>query len=629
MTTNFVHRTPLDVAGCRHQGLKRLPFSEGLFRLSADSGTLESAVLETQEPFDDLVGSWNARVPEGAALEMHAQVRVGESWSRWFLLGTEEHSGYRSPRRQEDASGYVDVDTLKLTRPAQAFRYRFVFSRARKPPELVLAAVAVSNQDAPQEAPAFKSGPWVRELKVKPRSQLEEQERYRHNICSPTTLAMAMDFAGVSRATARVADAARDRESGLYGAWPANTALAGRLGLQARVARLDSLLDLQDEIAAGRPVAVSVTFGPGELHGSPMKKTAGHLFLVTGFTKQGDVIVMDPAGPSRSQVRRVYQRGQFHRVWRIKKRGLAYLISKPFRSSLTVGVPVADLWEKTPGKRPFRLDDPNRLTQLLYGEKAVTLQAQGDWVRVSAVEQEELRDTVRWQGYPGWVSSHELTAAPARAGNAVVRTRQALVHAGSEIIPLSVGTRLHRLSSPESHTARILLLDGRVGTIPSDSLYAPVSDLRELRHQVVHTAELFLGTSYFWGGRSGVQPDLSVGVDCSGLTNLAHRIAGIDIPRDAHEQMLKSRPLTNRELQPGDLVFMSESARSKAISHVLLYTGGDGFIESRKSSGRALRSSFQERFGLTLTAIKSGSLVNDLTFSPPRSRRIYFGAYLP
>lgn len=629
MTTNVVHRTPLDVAGFKHSGLKRLPYSDGLFRLAEGSGTLESSVMEMQEPFDDLVASWNARIPEGAVLQMFVQVRSGAVWSRWFSLGQEEHAGFRSAGKQEDAAGFVDVDTLKLRSPAQAFRYRFLFIRARKPPELLLAAVAVSNDSAPARASVFRPGPWARELKIKPRSQMEEQERYRHNICSPTTLAMALDFAGVNRATARVADAARDLESGLYGVWPSNTALAARLGLQARVARLESLDDLQTEIAAGRPVAVSVTFGPGELGGSPIKKTAGHLFLVAGFTARGDVIVMDPAAPTRASVRRVYDREQFHKAWRVNKRGLAYLLSKPQRLSLVVGVPVTDLWEMRPGKRKFRLDDPDRLTQLLYGEKVVSLQAQGDWVRVNAVEQEDYLQGDRWQGYSGWVSAEMLIANPSPTGDAVVRTRQALVHVGSEIISLSVGTRLKSLPSGQAQTTHVLLLDGRVGSMPSDSLYTPASDPSGLRAQVVRTAELFLGTSYFWGGRSGVQPDLSVGVDCSGLTNLAHRIAGIDIPRDAHEQMLKSRRRSSSEIQPGDLAFLSESSRSQTISHVLLYTGGDGFIESRKSSGRTLRGSFSERFGKPLTEMKSGSQVTDQTYKTPRRRHIFFGSYLP
>jgi hypothetical protein len=59
----------------------------------------------------------------------------------------------------------------------------------------------------------------------------------------------------------------------------------------------------------------------------------------------------------------------------------------------------------------------------------------------------------------------------------------------------------------------------------------------------------------------------------------------------------------------------------------MIFTGGDGLIESRKSSGRVLRTTFLERFGRTVTKIESGDVVTDLSFPRPRRRKIYFGSY--
>ena len=60
-------------------------------------------------------------------------------------------------------------------------------------------------------------------------------------------------------------------------------------------------------------------------------------------------------------------------------------------------------------------------------------------------------------------------------------------------------------------------------------------------------------------------------MDCSGLVNLAYRAAGLDIPRDAHEQFLRAKPVN--ALQPGDLIFLSERQNPKRIVHVMLYEG--------------------------------------------------------
>lgn len=625
MAYTVVHRTPLDAAGDSLEGLKRLPFAEGLLRTSAAKASLTTAVLEAPFPFDDLVASWNAMVPRGASLEMQAQVR-GEAWSPWFGLGRSEGDKFFSGARQDNEFGHVEIDTLKLKRKATALRLRLLFRAPGRPIRLRLYAATVSNEPSRPPDP-FQEGPWVRELAVAPRSQMEEQERYRHDICSPTALAMALEFWGLRVRTIEAAERVKDQVTGIFGHWPFNVAAAGALGLEGFVARLEGLSELQSEISQGRPVVASLTFGPGELPGAPLKKTKGHLLLVTGFTREGDVIALDPAAPDRGSARRVYPRLEFDRAWRVNKRGLCYLLGPLEGRRLAVGVPVADLWASPGRRKRTSLHDPEHLSQLLYGEIVTLKNARGNWVRVAAEEQPDFFEGRRWQGYPGWVRAEHLSFALPPPPNAVVRTRQALLQRGAGILVLSVGTRLSRVSEGQG-VSFARLLDGGLAELPSDTLYAPPEEpTPESRSQIVRTAELFLGTSYYWGGRSGVQPDPSIGVDCSGLVSLAYRIHGLDIPRDSHEQKLKSRPVGQREMKPGDLIFLSDSERSLRITHVMIYTGGDGFIESRESSGRVLRSTFRERFGKPFAEAESGETLLDYSLPKPRRRRIYFGSY--
>ena len=627
MNNNIIHRTPLDVAKAKTTGLAPLPFAEGLFRSKGSSGTLESPDLESPFPFDNLVGSFSADVPSGGELELSARVRTPAGWSEWYVLGTQTSDGFASAPKSDDALASLDVDELKLKTPASAARYRFKFRAGRRPVRLRSLSLALSDASAPSAPPAFSTGPWVRELTVSPRTQRDEDEKYKHDVCSPTSLSMVLEFWGHKKPTEEVALAVRDRTSDLFGNWPANASYAAKFGLDARIARLESLTDLEHEVADGRPVVVSVTFGEGELPGAPIKKTNGHIMVVAGFTENGDVIVDDPAGHGRPDVRHVYGRAPFHKAWRVNKRGLAYLIGPDLPRRLTVGVPVADLWSKPVKRAKFKLDDDAHMSQLLYGETAEAIEAKGDWVRVRAEEQDSFLPMNAWQGYPGWMHAEDLITAEPPVSNAVVRVRQALLHRGSEILALSVGTRLARVSE-SSGTATVRLLDETLGEIPSSDLYVPPAlPTPASRAEIIRTAELFLGTSYYWGGRSGVQPDPKIGVDCSGLVSLAYRLHGRDVPRDAHEQKLKSRPIRSAELQSGDLVFLTDDETSDRITHVMIFTGGDGLIESRKLSGRVLRTTFLERFGRAASSIESGDIVNDLSFPKPRRRRIFFGSY--
>jgi cell wall-associated NlpC family hydrolase len=115
--------------------------------------------------------------------------------------------------------------------------------------------------------------------------------------------------------------------------------------------------------------------------------------------------------------------------------------------------------------------------------------------------------------------------------------------------------------------------------LPAGSAPAPSGSVAP----VVRYAEAQVGKPYVWGA------DGPSSFDCSGLTMMAWRQAGISLPHSAAAQYSVGRHVTRAELQPGDLIF-----RYSPISHVAMYVGnGMQVAATHTGSTVKLQSAFQ------------------------------------
>ncbi len=324
---------------------------------------------------------------------------------------------------------------------------------------------------------------------------------------------------------------------------------------------------------------------------------------------------------------------------------------------MMVHVPVTDLRAQPNTTAQPATHDPLQETQLLYGERVRLLTTHAGWARVEAVEQPEFTHAARWQGYPGWVRLTALLPFEAQHTPTIVVTEK-WVQAWEDPHTLQVsrwrfpmGTHL-RATETDRTLWKVDLMDGDTVWIPFHAARAldalkTLSPL-EQREQILERAQRFVGDPYFWGGRSpsvggdpllsqpfglrhlpryagespsstAIDADAVTGVDCSGLTNLVYRAVGIAIPRDAHEQFLRARPIPTP--QPADLIFLSKAGTPTRIVHVMLAAGDGELIEGPGTGLTVRRILVTERLGQPLEQLYPGSLINGQTVS--------FGSYLP
>jgi len=305
-------------------------------------GEATSPVVSTGFTFTEAIASWNADTPAGTWIETQIRAQFGTRWTKWYILGiwAADYStiNRHSVRLQGDADGYVAVDTLVLTNKketADAFQLKArLFSEdgssipsmrnvslaySTRPPKLGTVSTSDSGQLGPLNVPQCSQMVYPDGGEV---------------WCSPTSTSMVLWYwnQGPGPCEPRVRDAVDGVYDWVYnghGNWPFNTAYAATKGLEGYVARFTSLTQAEDWIAAGVPVVMSIAWKKGELSGSTIPSTNGHLLVLVGFDAAGNPIINDPAAASDAGVRVTYMRSEFEPLWLQASGGTVYLIYPP------------------------------------------------------------------------------------------------------------------------------------------------------------------------------------------------------------------------------------------------------------------------------------------------------------
>jgi cell wall-associated NlpC family hydrolase len=289
-----------------------------------------------------------------------------------------------------------------------------------------------------------------------------------------------------------------------------------------------------------------------------------------------------------------------------------FVVASPVVDLRRDPAPVA---EGAGARRPYAVD-PLQETQVLYGETVYSFEEKDGWVRVEAPEQPEYTHGDRWRGYPGWVPRSSLEPRPSQyEPNGVVTARYGLVRPNrrwfSKGLALPMGSRLY-LAYKKGRWYRVAGVWGESGWMRTKEARTTVDTPRraaDIRGVILRSAEKFLGEPYYWGGRAGHRGEENApsGVDCSGLVNVAYRVAGLEIPRDAHEQFMASRAIArSSELEPGDLVFLAKTSKPDRMVHVMIFAGGEQMIEAVHEENVVRRVTFKKKLGEAKAALRPG-----------------------
>lgn len=294
-------------------------------------GWLTSKPVGTPISYDTLIPSWDGRTPPGTRIVMMVRVRYGGRWSNWMSLGSYSATGQSRSASPANPSWRVNVDTIQSRNGERAGAYqyhlRLISNRRDRTP--IIRNVALVASQSSRHGDRINVGnlerAWGKRLNVPLRSQYD----YRAGAawCSPTSLSMVTTYwgnrynrGGWRRTVPATARGVYDAGARIWGNWPFNTGFSSHLNLRSRITRFNSIQQVERWIDAGIPVIASVAWDNryrdrSLSNASIPRATYGHLLVIVGFTRSGDVIVNDPASSPRSQVRRVYDRGQFSRAW--------------------------------------------------------------------------------------------------------------------------------------------------------------------------------------------------------------------------------------------------------------------------------------------------------------------------
>ncbi len=194
-------------------------------------------------------------------------------------------------------------------------------------------------------------------------------------------------------------------------------------------------------------------------------------------------------------------------------------------------------------------DKSEMVSQLLFGEVVELLEKKGSWAKIRC----------SWDNYIGWIDIKQvklITPSEFKLFSSKHSCSLELVQpaiSDDYYLPITLGSNL------PNYDGLRFSINGSSFTF-SGQVITPF-DIKPNTELVLKIARRYLYAPYLWGGRS------PLGIDCSGFTQVVFKLVGINLPRDAYEQVDRGELVDFvEESQDGDLAFFEN--RKGKITHV-------------------------------------------------------------
>jgi cell wall-associated NlpC family hydrolase len=230
--------------------------------------------------------------------------------------------------------------------------------------------------------------------------------------------------------------------------------------------------------------------------------------------------------------------------------------------------------------------DAMLLTQALKGERVTVYDRNGEgfaWGQLNS------------DGYVGWLADRTLAKSLSEPTHKITALRTFAFPGPSIKLPPAA-------TLPMGAVVTVLREHGTFAVTREDWYLPRLHVGRIDRHDedFVAVAERFAGTPYLWGGKS------SLGIDCSGLVQIALNAAGTFCPRDSdmQEKALGRilEPAESSRLRRGDLIFWNRHVAIARDADTIVHANAHHMatvIENTRDAIARIRSA-----GSEITAIK-------------------------
>lgn len=178
-------------------------------------------------------------------------------------------------------------------------------------------------------------------------------------------------------------------------------------------------------------------------------------------------------------------------------------------------------------------DSGEQVTQLLFGELIFVLEKNKNWLRINTFSDD----------YEGWIDEKQISYLSEEAFKTWGKEQQVITK------PTKLNSSIGKLSLPVG-----AFVSKSTPTQFTIGLDVFTGNYHFKKTVLIPFAKSYLNTPYLWGGKS------NFGIDCSGFTQIVFRSQGIELPRDASQQVQFGTEISRSIAKARDVAFFTNDA---------------------------------------------------------------------